>query len=160
VTLPSCFACDAEQGTLCFVLLPMQSPWSAPKCALGTGTSLKCASHGKGWKGEFMSSCQTGTVFLRMVCIAFLQNGGGRSCSTACEWRGCRERLLHHGRRAPWAGRAVRQSVALTQVPSTGTWAESSPLHGKLKTELTAGPCCAFFLQLSVQRGQHNETSL
>lgn len=119
-----------------------------------------------------MSSCQTGTVFLRMGCKApesveskkgllskvhtFLEDGGGRSSSTA--WRGCRERFLHHGHPAPRAGRAVRRAAALAQVPSPGTLAETSPLHGKLKSELMTGPCGAFFLQLSVQTGQHNET--
>lgn len=142
VTLPSCFACDAEQGALRLVLLPTQSLWSAPKCALGTGTKLGCASHGKGWEREFMSSCRTGTGFLRMACKApesaeskkgllskvhsSLQDGGGRSSSTACERRGWREMLLHRSRPAPRAGRAVRQAAALTQVPSPGTSAESS----------------------------------
>lgn len=121
-----------------------------------------------------MSGCPTGTVFLRMGCEApesvegkkgllskghtFLKDGRGRSSSTACQWRGWRGRLLHHGHPAPQAGRAVRQAAVLAQVPSPGTLAESSPLCGKMKSELMAGPCGACFLQLSVQTGQHNET--
>lgn len=69
--------------------------------------------------------------------------------------KGWWERLMHLSHPAPWAGRAVRQAAVLTHVPLLGISAESTPLRGKLKSELRAGLCGACFLHIEQQNETH-----